>query len=720
MGAPRSPKHKFSDSYSSLSSYASSSLQSGCHSRISSMSTVSGHQPFTAMLNDMPTFETKLAEHQQLSADGIPLSPRTAIPAPMLASPTGEDGPRDPARPHSPSDAILITRGAGGSNRSSPTDAMSPQHLPPANIGLLNLQDQPLQRSHKRTASAPDFSAFSGPSHFQPFPAVSENAPFPQTYPMGDQTNTGAAPAPAVQPEIKCMYIASCNTGSQPRKAISHIFGRNKLCTRMIPNHVWVHYCRKHYQRSRYRNGHEYAKLQIDLVIQQIERVQAWSDENKAAGNSGVVTSWSLQPRKREQKRLEVKQENKKRTFQQDDSDDDVDNAVMNGTAVPDWLQERFAAGYDTPTIMTVVQQLKTEIHGNQLSQIPDIEILPSISSDGTEDKPKAHLKRKTSGGNSSHKRSQSMGTALRQDFQPMPRMPGQAGGYPFPDSQGDFAGKRARTGDGYFGDRVEMSRPFDRQPNHMRTMQLTTRIREAIPEEQQFQQQADYSYGPGPVQHGGQPGPLPAPIPQRRPSQSTASHLEVSSNTGNPYQQQDLRRPSHQRSQSDASSFYQNSPQNYRPSSSDYPAPPGVYAAPGQYDQAAYVQGYPRADDPYMAQGQLAGQGVPVTQAPYYADASPRQYAGYAPAPGSYYGVAPPTQFSMPPAAARHNRHQSSPNVARPGEYATAPNMQGRFDMGGYDRAAMDQQRAYDNQPRHPQAVMDDETARALYAGRR
>lgn len=124
MGAPRSPKHKFSDSYSSLSSYASSSLQSGCHSRISSMSTVSGHQPFTAMLNDMPSFETKLAEHQQLNADGLPLSPRTAIPPPLMASPTGEDGPRDPARPHSPSDAILITRGAGGSARSSPTDAM--------------------------------------------------------------------------------------------------------------------------------------------------------------------------------------------------------------------------------------------------------------------------------------------------------------------------------------------------------------------------------------------------------------------------------------------------------------------------------------------------------------------------------------------------------------------------------------------------------------------
>ncbi|KAF7174093.1 hypothetical protein CNMCM6106_008200 [Aspergillus hiratsukae] len=43
-------------------------------------------------------------------------------------------------------------------------------------------------------------------------------------------------------------------SGGNPRKLISHIFGRNKTSTKLFPAHVWVHYCRKHYQRARYRS----------------------------------------------------------------------------------------------------------------------------------------------------------------------------------------------------------------------------------------------------------------------------------------------------------------------------------------------------------------------------------------------------------------------------------------------------------------------------------
>ncbi|KAG7128135.1 hypothetical protein HYQ45_012117 [Verticillium longisporum] len=89
MGLPNSPRHKFSDSHSSLSSYTSSTMHSGCHSRISSMSTVSGGvQPFNSLLNDMPSFETKLGEAQQM--DSVPpslelrsQSPRTATKQPV-------------------------------------------------------------------------------------------------------------------------------------------------------------------------------------------------------------------------------------------------------------------------------------------------------------------------------------------------------------------------------------------------------------------------------------------------------------------------------------------------------------------------------------------------------------------------------------------------------------------------------------------------------------
>ncbi|KAJ0158295.1 hypothetical protein CTA2_11916 [Colletotrichum tanaceti] len=123
-GFPKSPKHKFSDSHSSLSSYTSSN-QSGGHSRISSLSTVSGIQPFTSLLNEVPAFDAKLADQQQnMSGPGVvdlqPPSPRTMAHHELALDPAM----KGPGRPGSPSDAILITRGMGGSNRSSPTDGL--------------------------------------------------------------------------------------------------------------------------------------------------------------------------------------------------------------------------------------------------------------------------------------------------------------------------------------------------------------------------------------------------------------------------------------------------------------------------------------------------------------------------------------------------------------------------------------------------------------------
>ncbi|MCJ1484133.1 hypothetical protein MMC06_004301 [Schaereria dolodes] len=73
-----------------------------------------------------------------------------------------------------------------------------------------------------------------------------------------------------------CIYT-KCNLRSPRRKVVSHFFGRNKTSTRSIPAHVWVYYCRKHYQRSKYRaEEHEYALNQIDLVKRQVDNIMAW------------------------------------------------------------------------------------------------------------------------------------------------------------------------------------------------------------------------------------------------------------------------------------------------------------------------------------------------------------------------------------------------------------------------------------------------------------
>ena len=64
-----------------------------------------------------------------------------------------------------------------------------------------------------------------------------------------------------------CMYIPNCDTGSTHlRKAISHTLAATR-CVYATSEHIWVFYCRKHYQRSRYSNPKEYANLECDLYL---------------------------------------------------------------------------------------------------------------------------------------------------------------------------------------------------------------------------------------------------------------------------------------------------------------------------------------------------------------------------------------------------------------------------------------------------------------------
>lgn len=261
-------------------------------------------------------------------------------------------------------------------------------------------------------------------------------SPTALAYPTPD-TPTSAAPdadadadvegeSAAAADAVICMYIENCDTGSQPRKAISHIFGRNKMCTRLIPSHVWVHYCRKHYQRSRYRNPKEYAKLQCDLVQQQIRRVYEWSLENKKNGTAGVVQDWGLSVRKREKKRLDdLGGGRKRRAAMLDGNDDDeaenFDNSASTtgspipATAVPDWLLSLCGKGYSTQEILEIFNRLHTEILQDRMTCFPDIEILPNIAVDQDEPgSPKSGVKRRAR--SVAHRRSQSLGVAMKSE----------------------------------------------------------------------------------------------------------------------------------------------------------------------------------------------------------------------------------------------------------------------------------------------------------------
>ncbi|ROV96397.1 hypothetical protein VSDG_05449 [Cytospora chrysosperma] len=195
---------------------------------------------------------------------------------------------------------------------------------------------------------------------------------------LTDDVEASPQPAP-IQPAPVCMYIESCTTGSQLRKAISHLFGRNKLCTKAIPTHIWVHYCRKHYQRSRYRDVDAYALRQVDLVLEQIQRVQDWSDDNVRNNRrgDGVLKHWTLQARKREAKRLQAA--SRKRQF---DVDQDEDEDTSTETAIPYWLEDKINQHYSTISMLEIVKDIQIRMKNEEITQIPDIEILPEIKSD--------------------------------------------------------------------------------------------------------------------------------------------------------------------------------------------------------------------------------------------------------------------------------------------------------------------------------------------------
>lgn len=183
----------------------------------------------------------------------------------------------------------------------------------------------------------------------------------------------GATSVAVPEEEPRCMFVDDCQTGSQLRKAISHLFGRNKACTLRIPKQVWVYYCRKHYQRIRYRNAKTYPLNQMHLVKLQINRLQRWSDDNQRQGTGPYIKLWTLTLRKREKNRLD------KEGGAADEGEDEVAEQQI-GSAAPDWIIQRLGTGYTTEQMLEVADRLHQEIEAGTLSQVPEVEFLPDIT----------------------------------------------------------------------------------------------------------------------------------------------------------------------------------------------------------------------------------------------------------------------------------------------------------------------------------------------------
>ncbi|KAK4201407.1 hypothetical protein QBC40DRAFT_60070 [Triangularia verruculosa] len=212
------------------------------------------------------------------------------------------------------------------------------------------------------------------------------------------------------------------------RKSMSHIFGRNKSCTRAIPDHVWLMVCRKHYQRARYRSDMNYQSTLLQRIMIQVARIQVWSNDNERSGKEGILKDWTVAVRRREAKRIDdvgkdKRKGSKKRSraeveAEEDEMDDadepDLDAAIHQASSVPvpDWYQELCRDGYETLKVLEILAHIDKDMDAGVLSAVPDIELLPNI--EGAHTAKKAKTKTSTA-----HRRTQSSGAALRR---PLPR----------------------------------------------------------------------------------------------------------------------------------------------------------------------------------------------------------------------------------------------------------------------------------------------------------
>lgn len=229
----------------------------------------------------------------------------------------------------------------------------------------------------------------------------------PRSFTLIDDDIDFSAGAPEAP---RCMFVANCDTGSQLRKAISHLFGRNKSCTLKIPKDVWVYYCRKHYQRIRYRNARTYPSNQMELVKVQIVRLQRWSEANKAKGSGPCIKQWTLSLRKREQNRLDSGK------GAGDEGDEDTMTS-QGGSAVPEWIIQLLGDGYTTEKMLDIAERLHQEIERGSLSTVPEIEFLPDIvdGENGTSSKP-VRARRQESGSKTPKRKALDLPGPFRQD----------------------------------------------------------------------------------------------------------------------------------------------------------------------------------------------------------------------------------------------------------------------------------------------------------------
>ncbi|KAL8948944.1 MAG: hypothetical protein Q9222_004909 [Ikaeria aurantiellina] len=224
-----------------------------------------------------------------------------------------------------------------GSSKSS-----SPQLAPKNDVSPSQIPDSRSQKPHQ-TESLEHSPTDETKSHRSSSPVVNE-------------------PTPNISIDTICAGEADghCTLGSGDyRKVTSHIFGRNKRCTNQIPEDCWIKYCRKHYQRQKYRCPSDWFETQLLLIDGQLDKMEAW----------GGITSWTIAIRKKERTMLD--QEN---------------SFLAQNRRMPDGplCRERFLLPYlgsnkTFEEVRDLIDVINRECDSTHTFQLPSFELLPDI-----------------------------------------------------------------------------------------------------------------------------------------------------------------------------------------------------------------------------------------------------------------------------------------------------------------------------------------------------
>ncbi|KAL4739831.1 hypothetical protein BDV11DRAFT_112025 [Aspergillus similis] len=224
---------------------------------------------------------------------------------------------------------------------------------------------------------------------------------------------------PGSEPKCNFSYPRPCTAMKPgehpyPRKVISHIFGRNKKVTQQIPPWIWVYYCRRHYQRARYRagsNGRQWARIQCERVLDLLEAMRKWEivdgftvhfrsrevERLAAAAPASSAPAFSIRSRKRRRRGRRGKGARGcgrvgARDWTPLDEDSDEDGQPKPKTRqerpsvpspVPDWLaswvQRHEGKVLTVEQAEALIQRILAHLNVVQAEEVrfPDIEILP-------------------------------------------------------------------------------------------------------------------------------------------------------------------------------------------------------------------------------------------------------------------------------------------------------------------------------------------------------